>query len=102
MNLFNYEDQNLKKSFGVNKTIDGRLTQIVVGENGDKQLALAVVDKQCLNHLMIVNRDAFAKEEGEICSSIHSQEDPISSTALKPDLTLAYLAGNKEISIFDM
>ena len=102
LSLFNYEDENLKKSTGVNRRIDGRLTQLLVGENNNQELALIATEHDSQHQIMKVNKDAFAREGEELCSVVHSQKDPIHSMALKPDLTELFLAGGKDISVFDL
>ena len=95
LKLFNYEDDNLKKSSGITRSIEGRISWLVVGEYNEQQLPLLVVQKEGKHCLMQINKDNFSKEDKQLCSSLHSQADPINSIALRSDLTSIYLAGSK-------
>ena len=95
LKLFNYEDENLKKSSGSTRSIEGRISQLIVGEYNEQQLPLLVVEKEGKHSLVKVNKDDFSKEDKELCSTLHCQNDPISAIALRSDHTNIYLAGSK-------
>ena len=78
------------------------MTQLLVGENSDKELSLAITEQESKFNLLKINKECFQKEGEEVVSSIATLDNEVSSAILKPDLSGVYCANNKQISFWDL